>query len=716
MLVVHGIGNQAEGDTAGLVERAISRQQNLSANPAAIQEFYWSGKRHRTSPLLFLRWIAVTFPVLILLACSGDERDGMFRDRENLSFLASLVAILLALDVYDLRAAGFMAFLALFAAITGARRRFVARLGIVIVPAIFILAFLPGKILALFGIGLVALMVAFGRRNFLSTLPLARQRDESQLPIRELRARINEVLNSDKRLVIVAHSMGAYLTLRAIQDPPRDPRSSKLVVVALGSAARTLSVISAAQAKLRALIWAWVYVLGIGLSLVGGTLALYLMLGIPTAPGRGNAGYWRWLAWRAGDSWKAPAHSLVAHLLKGVSPFAVLALVAALTTVAVGVLLVWLGAKEFRRSFDIDNFSPPEWVDWIECSSVHDSVGRIKWPRIPRITTLPIAGTGILLVDHSLKRYLAPGSAALELLVSALTAKRRIIIQQIRARAERVLTQQANLDDQRDAVFAGLLGVLIALANKAIGLNGRPPKEILPAVVLLLAACFTAAFLVKILITKIRLDRAGRMGFDARPIALLSRSAQRQYRIALFCFVGAAMYSVVLIRYLIETTPAAGDLTKQQLIKAFGALEPLEGKNFIAIFLLLYLLFISFHHVTSVLIGQTVPTVLLAGTWVAAGWQLLASIYFMHLIGMPSPTFTLPLLLAVALSIAGMKMVRVAHLKPDKRVHSRGSDLRPGQRGLPTGTHEWKTSKPRLYEEPEGGALICATITHRSHC
>lgn len=661
VLAVHGIGNQKRGATATLVRRALMATiSNRDSLPPEIEvdEFHWAEEPHRVGGVMFLRWCALNIPLLILLATSSDERDRL--RTQTLWQKRPLALLALALTIYAVLGAEVavaMTFLAILAGASTSRRRLVARFGMIVIPVSWAIYYggiwvLPSLLL----VTVLALLIV-GQRNFLASLPAT---ETAALPLQRLRGNIDALTGTGAKLVIVAHSMGAYLVLQALRLQESAGHSGHVLVIALGSGARTLSVLEEAKRHKKSYTIAWLFLLGTALSTAGASVALLLLfIAVDRTSHVAETAFDKWLLWQDPENWTP-----LAEWLQG-SPIAANMLSLLVLAPGVAGMSMYLGyrlaaaANDSLRRLLVRCEAPlPTSIDWIDCCSVHDSVGRGIWPQVPRMTVLPVSGSGFALVDHPLSRYLKSGSVALQILALALD-NTRIPSDSIRLRSRVEIEKSQDLDDQRDAVFAGLFGALL-LSGVTASFRSLSPSNVLSEIVMLMPFVFLATLCYRVFL---RIRFKGATTKSMRGWRTRDRS---RYRIAAATLLVCAPLPVTLVVFWATSSPYANlvDQEPYWLDRGLTSLGSMPGGDLGQLFLLaaaLYLQFAIFQHVATLLFGLTLSTPSIVMTLAAAGVWTCVLILILYSSGAPTEAyliFILPIWLGVTGAMFAMHWIR----------------------------------------------------------
>ncbi len=387
VLVVHGIGNQRAGATAEVIKQALaSRTAQVRPEATHVKEVSWSGAVARPSGPRFLTWAFRVLPAVVVLGLRSRPAESLrpptlepispwystfvllfvpLLAGEDSLQLALLVAVLLALALSVQASWGVPT---------------LARIAIVTVPIAVIAIAMPLAFPVAAAFLITASLLA-ARRNFLSDVWLACN-DTSRTALTDRVVADISAVNGP--LVILGHSMGAYLALGSLQH--LDPnRRREVTLVTVGSAAAAISCIRAYErspsARRRVLSAFALTLFTISVSATG----MILLAAEPD-----------WI--RNGIATKVVILALV---------------------FGCGVVTAWLidnsvdHLEATAESVDHLHAHPTRWVS---IASTHDSVA--LWSSLGQgeSTSLWTAGSSLPLLEHPLGKYLARGGLALEAL------------------------------------------------------------------------------------------------------------------------------------------------------------------------------------------------------------------------------------------------------------------------------------------------------------
>lgn len=469
VLAIHGIGNQREGETAALVRDAIaSAVPPEQLDDIHVSEFWWAKHGAHPSGATFLLWLARALPMLVFLSLDQDIRDEpTYKATRNSRAAASILLVIAALTalfmVYfgqGLEAVLLLPFASawLFVIRTANLRRLIARVGIIAFLALSVLT-ISGPLPAIATMWAIATsMIIFPRKNFLSSITLpATSTIQFDAIARSLSSRVDNLQRSHDRVVIVCHSMGAYLTARALTETPHQSITERtpVTVISYGSAIRTLPLLLA-HARDRALrLRVWLYCFALTFAAIGCMILLAnaaIILVFPSI--KLSTTIDAWLGGAPG-SWPRLLKTYLPILAPYADspylhPFRFAFTDGMILTFAGALVSIWTAGEIRQRCSSLPLSLVRAATSWIDCSSVHDSVGRITMPTAPGVQSIWLGGIGLPLVDHSFKRYLAKGSFGNEILAEMLKWTNPRPMTFLKAR---LLIEIENfIDRQRDAL------------------------------------------------------------------------------------------------------------------------------------------------------------------------------------------------------------------------------------------------------------------------
>jgi hypothetical protein len=595
IIAVHGIGNQKPGATKAAVEAALT----ITPSPA-VKELHWAGSKYQARSWASARWIARTVSFIPVLACLPDDRDTPSKSRvisSDTNRLGSLLwASLFAFYVYSffgLRGIWVVLTFYGLAVRSASNRRLVARLALITVPVVLALPRFGPLWMTSVLVVPIGVFLMPGRLGFLRSVALAKTADEEVLPVKELGELIHARVAATGSVMVVAHSMGGYLTLRALQWlEANHPALSlpRVTVLALGSGARSLWVLSNAQDDRKARWLGWACIGSAVVSVVGLIASAEAVF----------------LARRTGEAedvsvlsllWGAPHAASLPNVLS--SP-----LVVGSVAFIVGASLTSRCAVAFRGRLR-DEPSIPQGIRWIDCTSVHDSVGRVCWPRMLGAERVPIGGFGLPIPDHLMDRYLR--NDVCKGLLNLLAKSPRSRIDGLRNAGWREVERTKEVDDQRDCILLGTVGMIAAVTNDAIRPDTGSAWFDALAVLSEIGVCFLVGFFLSRLL---RLPKAPQFVRDVMRSPTVEGLDLARNRLAVVLFYGVAALAAL---WLLPSAVAQNAIGKTVRISEMT--KNLDGNSLLNVYLLLTLFF-SFHAMASVMLRRSTPRLFLLTSFV----------------------------------------------------------------------------------------------------
>lgn len=397
VVLVHGVGNQWPGKVlrpfARSIEQVLYRQApgqvrvtDRSASggmPAYIEfgyttraggrrrvqrvvllEAFWADLRPASHGLRTFSWFVLSLPLLLLLSIAPDHSDAKFRSLRRILYRISYV-ILMTLSILQPS-------LRIFA---------VALLLIVFVYTVFL------------------------RTNLVGDVRLAAANEEA---VEEITGRINDVIDQAfsmaSKVVLIGHSQGGYLGLRAIRA--RGPASAgRLEFVGVGSGLKPIWLLH--EFGRRSFIFGTSLLLGIGMVLIS-------LIPIPVGLIQYESAWFQvWLPEAVKSLLVAP-HLASVHAVRGdwrlfipislSDPLAPVPDLWQSVLFVAGAMLVltvrWQAVPHLRRLQHVALKRPDALRRWIEISTSVDSVGRLAFPRLSGAEIYESTGLGNPLLDH----------------------------------------------------------------------------------------------------------------------------------------------------------------------------------------------------------------------------------------------------------------------------------------------------------------------------
>jgi hypothetical protein len=353
--------------TEFLYESTIGRGQQRSTQRVVMLEVLWADIGRRTSGVRSLIWILKSLPLLGLLVIAPDNRD---LNDVSLSRLAYRLTF----------------------------------------PVLIVLSLLQPAIRLWVLVLIIAVIstVIFRRTNLIGDVQMAAVNEAAVGEIVEnINATIDQALSVAKRVIVVAHSQGGYLSHRALQVRSLSGGShEKIELVGVGSGLKPIWLLK------RFGDWQSV---GVATILLLGVSATFISL-IPIVLGLLQyATPWirDWAQPAVRSLIVAPSFSKVHpvpfdwHVMLlwswkyPLSPVPDLWQVAILAS---GLLLLffarWRVLPRFRALRDTDLMRPEALSQWTEITSTIDSVGRLAFPRLLGAEIIETSGVGNPFIDH----------------------------------------------------------------------------------------------------------------------------------------------------------------------------------------------------------------------------------------------------------------------------------------------------------------------------
>ena len=273
----------------------------------------------------------------------------------------------------------------------------------------------------------VVLRVAYNRFSWISAVAAA---IDDSLDIRTAYASLAaKILNlqreNNHRIVIVAHSLGGYITysalLRLRNNENYEPR--RLRVLAVGSGLSAIRWFAVARVSRLVKLYETASILGILTATLGMGVFVFFSTLLTTDVGadaqkRAEKQDWQQLV----ERFAATATEVDVDRQSGLETFLTSIWTAqqrSLIAIAlIGFVLVLLGAFISRRGYTratevVENVTRLDTVRceaWVDCCSVHDTVGRASVHTNRSSLLVPLPGYGIPLLDHPSRVYLSNAS------------------------------------------------------------------------------------------------------------------------------------------------------------------------------------------------------------------------------------------------------------------------------------------------------------------
>lgn len=220
--------------------------------------------------------------MLVFLTLDQDIRDEpTYKATRNsraaasmLFAIAALAAILMVISGQGAEAGLLLPFAIawLFIIRSANLRRLIARVGMIAFLTLSVLT-TSGPLPAIAAMWVIAAaMIIFPKKNFLSSITLpAISTIEFDAIARSLSTQVANLQRSHDRVVIVCHSMGAYLTAKALTDTAHQSLTEQtpVTVISYGSAIRTLPLLLAHASDRALRLQAWLYCFALTCAAIG---------------------------------------------------------------------------------------------------------------------------------------------------------------------------------------------------------------------------------------------------------------------------------------------------------------------------------------------------------------------------------------------------------------------------------------------------------------
>lgn len=566
VLAIHGIGNQRPDRTAALVRRLVN--QHPGRDNFEVVEFRWSAAHRRPGGVKFLAWAIRMAPLIVYLSLLGDRRDkkstSSTAKRTTLLVLAAIIGFLMA----DLQGAFIFGMAGLFISLPDRSRRLVTRIAFIIGPAIAVGLFINISAALAVGAIMIVLPILVARQNFLGSVALVGDGSEIHQIVTQLASLIDKSAGSVDRIIVVAHSMGAYLLYETLWLLAKNDSAvlEKISVLTLGSGLRPLGVLKVARQKRSIIAFGWLFMGGTLLALAGGlVLTAFIAHGYESYR-LDDSWFTRWLSFPPYESNPAfQAFQALQQLPIGrnIIPLVVLPPGASTLAILSGIAIARWSSLNIRKKCDsLATFRIPKVVNWLDCSSVHDSVGRGRWPSVVGAQHILLPGIGLPLLDHPLSRYLQKTNPVTSLFIAMLDGDPRKARSEARIGIKRYLYLGDLLERQRDAYVVAGIGMLYGLLTPSMTFfgvfeDGYSPLFV-PAVGI---AIFTILGSViglfqRIYLVPAILERDSRRWsrlLQRKIVDYPNRQLNRSY-IVVSCLLCLAMFAVATMAYVVHTT------------------------------------------------------------------------------------------------------------------------------------------------------------------
>ncbi|MGV9724252.1 hypothetical protein [Nocardia beijingensis] len=420
ILSVHGIGNEQAGTMVNAIIPVLPAF--YAAEPAKIEEVVWSDELKKPNRLLFGLWALRSAPMLFFLALAHDVRDTDPGVSKRLSRLS--VVILSAVSIYIMKVPVgiWIAVVIIPIGWSDNSRRQLYRLMMLSIPFGLLLSFIDIRWIAVSVAAGVAGFVAW-EKNIVHAVYFAVARADAVTHIvSDIRERIDRKVTNRDGLIVVAHSMGGYLTRMALMDRTerREPTTEcqNVSVLTYGSGFRPIHILVLMFRSLRTRLLVYAYCICTIIAIAGLSFASGVFV---------KSFYGYHVESKVVDEWYAEADreffanhdiwhrfwSSFYHL--GFETFhtadgMVSSLVVAAIVLGYVALVEKLARIIFNRLEAEGDWRPVRCKDWIDFTTVHDSVGRIAAPPVPGAVQYSVPGFGLPLIDHPIRYYLRPGS------------------------------------------------------------------------------------------------------------------------------------------------------------------------------------------------------------------------------------------------------------------------------------------------------------------